>query len=83
LLFAEETLTAQLPDPDVSNAQSGLLYEVKFANNDPTTVEEIKARSMIRSLAHEGIEVDDAGSMVIDEDHKGSIYKFDPILMVI
>ena len=79
LLFAEETLTAQLPDPDVPNAQSGLLYEVKFAHNDPTTVEEIKARPMIGSLAHEGIEVDDAGNVyVIDEDHKGSIYKFVP-----
>ena len=79
LLFAEETITAQLPDPDAPNAQSGLLYELKFANNDPTTVEEIKVRPMIGSLSHEGIKVDDEGNVyVIDEDRRGSIYKFVP-----
>ncbi len=79
LLFAEETITAQLPDPDAPNAQSGLLYEVKFANNDPATVEEIKVRPMIGSLSHEGIKIDDEGKVyVIDEDRKGSIYKFVP-----
>jgi len=79
LLFAEETITAQLPDPDAPNAQSGMLYELKFANNDPTTVEEIKVRPMIGSLSHEGIEIDDEGNVyVIDEDRKGSIYKFVP-----
>lgn len=79
LLFAEETIVSQLPDPDVPNAKSGLLYEVKFAKDDPTTVEEIKVRPMLGSLAHEGIEVDHEGNVyVIDEDKKGSIYKFVP-----
>ena len=79
LLFAEETITAQLPDPDVPNAQSGMLYELKFVKNAPTTVKEIKVRPMLGSLSHEGIEIDEEGNVyVIDEDKKGSIYKFVP-----
>lgn len=79
LLFAEETITAQLPDPDAPNAQSGMLYELKFAQDDPTTVEEIKVRPMLGSLSHEGIEVDEEGNVyVINEDRKGAIYKFAP-----
>lgn len=79
LLFAEETMTAQLPDPEAPYAQSGMLYELKFVSNDPTAVEEIKMRPMLGSLAHEGIEIDDEGNVyVIDEDKKGSIYKFVP-----
>jgi hypothetical protein len=79
LLFAEETITAQLPDPEVPNAQSGLLYEMIFAKNDPTQVEEIKVRPMLGSLSHEGIETDEEGNVyVIDEDRAGSIYKFIP-----
>jgi len=79
LLFAEETITAQLPDPDAPDAQSGMLYELKFVKNDPTTVKEIKVRPMLGSLSHEGIEIDDEGNVyVIDEDKKGAIYKFVP-----
>lgn len=79
LLFAEETITSQIPDPDAPNAQSGLLYEVKFLHDDPTTVKEINVRPMLGSLSHEGIETDDEGNVyVIDEDRKGSIYKFVP-----
>jgi hypothetical protein len=79
ILFAEEAITAQLPDPDAPNAQSGMLYELKFVKNDPTTVKEIKVRSMLGSLSHEGIETDDEGNVyVIDEDKKGAIYKFVP-----
>lgn len=79
LLFAEEVFAAQLPDPDAPNAQSGMLYELKFAKNDPTVVEEIEVRPMLGSLAHEGIEIDEEGNVyVIDEDRKGAIYKFVP-----
>lgn len=79
ILFAEETITSQLPDPDAPQAQSGLLYEMKFKKGDPTAVEEIKVRPMLGSLAHEGIETDEEGNVyVIDEDRKGSIYKFVP-----
>ncbi|SFE19237.1 alkaline phosphatase PhoX [Nitrosomonas sp. Nm166] len=79
LLFAEETITAQLPDPDAPNAQSGMVYELKFEKDNPTAVEEIKVRPMLGSLSHEGIETDEEGNVyVIDEDRKGSIYKFVP-----
>ena len=79
LLFAEETIMAQLPDPDAPDAKSGMLYELKFVKNDPTTVKEIKVQPMLGSLSHEGIEIDDEGNVyVIDEDRKGSIYKFVP-----
>jgi hypothetical protein len=79
LLFAEETITAQLPDPDAPDAQSGMLYELRFVKNDPTTIKEIKVRPMLGSLSHEGIEIDDEGNVyVIDEDKKGAIYKFVP-----
>jgi len=30
LLFAEETIMAQLPDPDAPDAKSGMLYELKL-----------------------------------------------------
>ena len=79
ILFAEETITAQLPDPAAPQAQSGLLYEMTFKKNAPTVVKEIKVRPMLGSLAHEGIEIDEEGNVyVIDEDRKGSIYKFIP-----
>lgn len=79
LLFAEEIMAAQLPDPEAPHAQSGMLYELKFAGNDPATVKEIKVRPMLGSLAHEGMAIDDEGNVyVIDEHKKGSIYKFIP-----
>lgn len=79
LLFAEEVISAQLPDLEVPQAQSGLLYEVKLNKDDPTIVDEVKVRPMLGSLSHEGIQIDDEGNVyVIDEDRKGSIYKFVP-----
>lgn len=79
VLFAEETITSQLPDPDVPQAQSGLLYEMKFKKGDPSAVEVINVRPMLGSLAHEGIEIDEEGNVyIIDEDRKGSIYRFVP-----
>ncbi|MCC7091583.1 MAG: DUF839 domain-containing protein, partial [Nitrosomonas sp.] len=79
ILFGEETISAQLPDPDVPQAQSGMLYEMKFKKDAPMIVKDIQVRPMLGSLAHEGIEVDEEGNVyVIDEDRKGSIYKFIP-----
>ncbi len=79
LLFAEETITSQIPDPEAPNAQSGLLYEMIFARDNPTKVEAIKVRPLLGSLSHEGIEIDEEGNVyVIDEDRTGSIYKFVP-----
>jgi secreted PhoX family phosphatase len=79
LLFAEETTARQRPDPDFPAATSGLLYEVIFEKNDPTTAMAVRARPAVGSLAHEGVEVDEKGNVyVIDENTPGSIYKFVP-----
>ena len=79
LLFAEETLVTELPDPQVPQAQSGLLYELKLAKNDPTKAASVQVRPFLGALAHEGIETDAEGNVyVIDEDRRGSIYRFVP-----
>lgn len=79
LLFAEEVVNASVADPEVPQATSGLLYEIKLAKNDPMTAESVTVRPMLGSLSHEGIEIDAEGNVyVIDEDRSGSIYKFVP-----
>ena len=79
VLFAEETGTSARPDPDVPQATSGLLYEIKLMKNDPTTAASVTVRPLLGALAHEGIESDSEGNVyVIDEDRKGAIYKFVP-----
>lgn len=79
LLFAEEVINASVADPNVPQATSGLLYEIKLAKNDPMTAERVTARPLLGSLSHEGIEIDAEGNVyVIDEDRSGSIYKFVP-----
>jgi hypothetical protein len=79
VLFAEEVITASLPDPDAPQATSGLVYELKLKNGDPTAMDSVTVRPKLGSLSHEGMEIDEAGNVyVIDEDRKGSIYKFVP-----
>ncbi len=79
LLFAEEVGSSTRPDPDAPQATSGLLYEVKLVSRDPTTMESVTVRPLLGALAHEGIETDAEGNVyVIDEDRRGSIYKFVP-----
>ena len=79
LLFAEETITSVRPDPQVPQATSGLVYEIKLTRKDPTTAASVAVRPMLGSLSHEGIETDAEGNVyVIDEDRKGAIYKFVP-----
>lgn len=79
LLFAEEQITAQRPDPEVPQATSGLLYEIKLDKHDPMTAESVVVRPLLGSLSHEGIETDSEGNVyVIDEDRTGAIYKFVP-----
>ena len=79
LLFAEEVANAKRPDPAVSNATSGLVYELKLKPNDPSSVDSVSVRPMLGALSHEGIEVDTQGQVyVIDEVRNGSIYKFVP-----
>jgi hypothetical protein len=79
VLFAEEVITSIRPDPVHSAATSGLLYELKLDPLDPTSMESVTVRPMLGALSHEGIEIDAEGNVyVIDEDKKGSIYKFVP-----
>lgn len=79
ILFAEETITAVLPDPDVPAAKSGLLYELELDRNDLMKAKQVTARPLLGSLAHEGIELDAEGNVyVIDEERSGAIYKFVP-----
>lgn len=79
ILFAEETITAQLPDPDVPAAKSGLLYELELDAKDLMKATKVSARPLLGSLSHEGIQVDAEGNVyVIDEEHSGAIYKFVP-----
>jgi len=79
LLFAEETITSLRPDPQAPQAASGLVYEMKLKAGDPTTMETVTVLPKLGSLAHEGLEIDEEGNVyVIDEDKKGSIYKFVP-----
>lgn len=79
LLFAEEVITSTRPDPDHPAATSGLVYELKLDPLDPASMESVTVRPMLGALSHEGIELDAEGNVyVIDEDRKGSIYKFVP-----
>lgn len=79
LLFAEETLTTELPDPNAPQAQSGLLYELELDPKDPSKSAGVAVRPKLGALAHEGIESDRAGNIyVIDEDRRGAIYRFVP-----
>ena len=79
ILFAEEVGTAALPDPNHPAATAGLLYELKLDKHDRTVAESVTVRPLLGALAHEGIETDAEGNVyVIDEDRKGSIYKFVP-----
>ncbi|MDP2056525.1 MAG: DUF839 domain-containing protein [Thiobacillus sp.] len=79
VLFAEEAGMTARPDPDVPNATSGLVYELRLDPHDLMSAESVTVRPMLGALAHEGIEIDAEGNVyVIDEDRKGSIYKFVP-----
>jgi len=79
ILFAEEVITSLRPDPQVPQATSGLVYELKLKEGDPTSMESVTVLPKLGSLSHEGLEIDEEGNVyVIDEDRKGSIYKFVP-----
>lgn len=79
VLFAEEVGTAARPDPDAPQARAGLVYELKLNQHDLMSAASVSVRPMLGALAHEGIEIDAEGNVyVIDEDRKGSIYKFVP-----
>lgn len=76
LLAAEEAVTAARRDPDVPQAEAGLVYEI-----DPKSGA-VKARPAIGSRSHEGLRFDPAGNLYgISEGRPpsaGYIYKFTP-----
>jgi secreted PhoX family phosphatase len=79
VLFAEEVITSARPDPEVPQATSGLVYELKLDEHNPMAAKSVTVRPLLGALSHEGIEIDAEGNVyVIDEDRKGSIYKFVP-----
>jgi hypothetical protein len=79
ILFAEEVISSARPDPDAPNATSGLVYELKLDPKDLTRAQSVAVRPLLGALSHEGLEIDAVGNVyVIDEDRKGSIYKFVP-----
>ena len=79
LMFAEEVDTAARTDPDVPEAQAGLVYELTPDPKDPMSAERVIVRPLLGAMAHEGIEVDAAGHVyVVDEYRKGAIYRFVP-----
>lgn len=79
VLFAEEVINSARPDPDAPQATSGLVYELKLDKDNLTTAESVTVLPKLGALSHEGLEIDSEGNVyVIDEDRKGSIYKFVP-----
>lgn len=79
LLVDEEAGTSARPAPEAPQARAGLVYEIKLDPMDPTSAESVTVRPLLGALAHEGIETDAEGNVyVIDEDRKGSVYKFVP-----
>lgn len=79
ILFAEEAGTTARPDLDHPAATAGLVYELRLDPLDLTVAESVTVRPLLGALAHEGIETDAEGNVyVIDEDRRGSIYKFVP-----
>lgn len=79
VLFAEEVIDSERADPDVPQAKSGLVYELRLDPADPMSAAGVAVRPLLGALAHEGIETDAAGNVyVIDEHRRGAVYRFVP-----
>ena len=73
ILSAEETSRASSPDPEVPQAQAGLVYEI-----DPVTGES-QVLPAVGSRSHEGLRFDRQGNLYgISETNPGYVYKFTP-----
>lgn len=73
LLTAEEISTQAFPDPNVPQAQAGLVYEI-----NPGTGTAV-ARPAIGSRSHEGLRFDSEGNLYgISETGPGYIFRFVP-----
>lgn len=79
LLVTEEQKRDSSPDPQYPDAARGLVYELFPKADDPDQLARIRARPLLGSLTHEGIETDREGNIyVIDEHRPGAIYRFVP-----
>ncbi|MBC7894189.1 MAG: DUF839 domain-containing protein [Cytophagaceae bacterium] len=73
ILAAEEVTVPSFPDPNVPQAQAGLVYEI-----NPQTGAAV-ARPALGARAHEGLRFDKQGNVYgISETTPGYIYKFVP-----
>lgn len=86
ILAAEETTAAAVKDPQVSNAEAGLVYELYIDPKDPTRLDKSKAggdgiaaRPALGSKSHEGLRFDSQGNLYgISERDGGGIFRFVP-----
>ncbi len=86
ILAAEETTAAAVRDPQVPNAEAGLVYELYLDPSDPTRLDTsraggdgIAARPALGSKSHEGMRFDSRGNLYgISERDGGGIFRFVP-----
>jgi hypothetical protein len=86
ILVAEETNAAAIRDPEVPQAEAGLVYELFPDPNDPTKLDLTKGggdgiapRPALGSKSHEGMRFDAQGNLYsISESNPGYIFKFVP-----
>jgi hypothetical protein len=86
ILAAEETNAAALKDPEVPQAEAGLVYELFPDPNDPTKLDTTKGggdgiapRPALGSKSHEGMRFDSQGNLYsISESNPGYIFRFVP-----
>ncbi|HEX2778186.1 MAG TPA: alkaline phosphatase PhoX [Gemmatimonadaceae bacterium] len=79
ILIGEETNAATFRDPNVPQAQAGLVYELFPNQNDPSVLDSAVARPAIGAKSHEGMRFDPQGNLYsISEAFSGAIFKFVP-----
>src|SRR5215211_1431429 len=86
ILADEEVNSATFKDPEVPQAQAGLVYEFFLDPKDPTKLDKRKGggdgiapRPAIGSKSHEGMRFDPQGNLYsISETNPGYIYRFVP-----
>jgi uncharacterized protein len=86
ILVAEETNAAALKDPEVPQAEAGLVYELFPDPNDPSKLDTTKGggdgivvRPALGSKSHEGMRFDAQGNLYsISESNPGYVFRFVP-----
>jgi secreted PhoX family phosphatase len=89
ILAAEEVNRSAAPDPEVPQAQAGLVYEFFLDPDDPTQLDEsinqdgetpgVVPRPALGSKSHEGMRFDPQGNLYsISESNPGYVFRFVP-----